>query len=246
MPGPERAKDDHHAYPPSRRGCRRRRHAGPRSHRRPGRPGRRRRPARASAAAAASVAATHHHHKLGTKSLVSVLLADRTGYDTNGKDFDILTAAVKAVLTAEPHSKVGVLADGKVRLTAFLPNDNAFRILVKDLTGTSPKSEADVFKAVASLGIPTVEKVLLYHVVPCTTITAKVALRSNYARLRTAAGPSIRIHVTRKGLFLQDKDHNSRNPKVIVTDINKGNRQIAHGIDRVLRPLDLPPVAKHH
>jgi uncharacterized surface protein with fasciclin (FAS1) repeats len=202
-------------------------------------------PAQASTAAAASVAATHHH-KLGTKSLVAVLLADRTGYDTNGKDFDILTAAVKAVLTAKPNSAVGVLANGKVRLTAFIPTDNAFRSLVKDLTGTSPKSEADVFKAVASLGIPTVEKVLLYHVVPCRTITAKVALRSNHAHLRTAAGASIKVRVTRKGLFLVDKDPNSRNPKVIAVDINKGNRQIAHAINRVLRPLDLPPVAKHH
>jgi hypothetical protein len=29
-----------------------------------------------------------------------------------------------------------------------------------------------------------------------------------------------------------------------VVDINKGNVQIAHGIDRVLRPLDLKPLAK--
>jgi uncharacterized surface protein with fasciclin (FAS1) repeats len=200
--------------------------------------------AQASTAAASSVAATHH--KLGTRSLVSVLLADRTGYDANGKDFDILTAAVKAVLTAKPNSAVGVLGNGKVALTAFIPNDDAFRILVRDLAGKSPKSEADVFKAVAGLGIPTVEKVLLYHVVPGKTITAKVALRSNNAYLTTAAGPTIKVRVTKSGLFLQDKDPNSRNPKVIAVDINKGNRQIAHAINRVLRPLDLPPVAKHH
>jgi uncharacterized surface protein with fasciclin (FAS1) repeats len=201
-------------------------------------------PAQTSTAASASAAATTH--KVGTKSLVSVLLADRKGYDTNGKDFDILTAAVKAVLAAKPKSAVGVLGNGKVALTAFIPNDNAFRILVRDLTGASPKAEADVFKAVASLGIPTVEKVLLYHVVPGKTITAKTALKSNNAYLRTAAGASIKVRVTGSGLFLQDKDSNSRNPKVVVVDINKGNRQIAHAIDRVLRPLDLPPVAKKH
>ena len=175
-----------------------------------------------------------------------MLLADKSGFDTNGKDFDILTAAVKAVLKAKPKSAVGVLANGKVALTAFIPNDNAFRILVRDLTATSPKSEAAAFTAVASLGIPTVEKVLLYHVVPGRTITAKVALRSNQARLRTAAGAKVKVRVTRSGLFLQDKDPNSRNPRVIAADINKGNRQIAHAIDRVLRPLDLPPVAKRH
>src|SRR3954447_19188285 len=119
--------------------------------------------AQASPAASGSVAGSHHH-KLGTKSLVSVLLADRTGYDTNGKDFDILTAGVKAVLTAKRNSAAGRLGNGKGRLTPFIPNDNAFRKLVKGLRGTSPRSEADVFKAVGSLGIPSVEKVLLYHV----------------------------------------------------------------------------------
>ena len=36
-----------------------------------------------------------------------------------------------------------------------------------------------------------------------------------------------------------DRDPNARNPRVIAPDINKGNKQIAHGINRVLRPLDL-------
>ena len=44
-------------------------------------------------------------------------------------------------------------------------------------------------------------------------------------------GPAIR---------LKDRDGNSRNARVIAVDINKGNKQIAHGIDRVLRPIDLP------
>jgi uncharacterized surface protein with fasciclin (FAS1) repeats len=203
-------------------------------------------PAPAKAAAAASASTTGTHHRLGTRSLVTVLLADKSGFDRNSKDFDILTAAVKAVLAAKPKSAVGVLADGKVRLTAFIPNDNAFRLLVKDLSGKTYKNEANVFKAVAGLGIPTVEKVLLYHVVPGATITARTALGSNNALLRTAEGAAIKVRVTRTGLFLQDKDPNARNPQVIAVDINKGNRQIAHAINRVLRPLDLPPVAKHH
>jgi len=47
-------------------------------------------------------------------------------------------------------------------------------------------------------------------------------------------------------IYLQDKDPNARNPRVIVPDVNKGNKQIAHAIDRVLRPFDLPPVATKH
>jgi uncharacterized surface protein with fasciclin (FAS1) repeats len=198
----------------------------------------------ATVATSTTTAASHHHH-LGTRSLVQVLLADKSGFDRNGKDFDILTAAVKAVLAAKPKSAVGVLANGKVRLTAFIPNDSAFRLLVRDLTGKAPAAEQDVFKAVASLGIPTVEKVLLYHVVPGRTITAKQASHSNGVWLRTAEGASIKVRVVGRTIFLQDKDPNARNPRVVVADINKGNRQIAHAIDRVLRPIDLPPVAKH-
>jgi uncharacterized surface protein with fasciclin (FAS1) repeats len=192
-----------------------------------------------------ATALTTHRHGLGTTSLAQVLFADTSGFDRNGKDFDILTAAVKAVLKAKPKSPVGVLANGKVRLTAFIPTDTAFRDLVRSLTGKNLRSERDVFKAVAGLGIPTVEKVLLYHVVPGATITAKQASRSNGARLMTAAGATIKVRVVGGKIFLQDKDPNARNPRVIAADINKGNRQIAHAIDRVLRPADLPPLAHH-
>jgi uncharacterized surface protein with fasciclin (FAS1) repeats len=201
-------------------------------------------PAAPAAPAAASVAAATSHH-LGTRSLVTVLLADKSGFDRNSKDFDILTAAVKAVLAAKPHSPVGVLANGKVALTAFIPTDDAFRYLVRDLTGKGPRSEAAVFKAVASLGIPTVEKVLLYHVVPGVTIPAKVALKANNVQLKTALGLKVKVRVVGGRIYLQDKDTNSRNPQVVAADINKGNRQIAHAINRVLRPLDLPPLAHH-
>lgn len=193
----------------------------------------------APAAPAAAATTSHHGHKLGTKSLVAVLTADKSGFDRNRQDFDVLTAAVKAVLAAKPKSAVGVLANGKVRVTAFIPNDGAFAVLVRDLTGKSLRNEADVFKTVASLGIPTVEKVLLYHVVPGKTINAKTALKANGARLHTAAGLSVKVRVVGKTIFLQDKDPDARNPRVIVADINKGNRQIAHAIDRVLRPVNL-------
>ena len=193
-----------------------------------------------AALGAAPAASTHHHrHHAGTRSLVAVLTADKNGFDRNRKDFDILTAAVKAVLAAKPDSPVGVLANGKVRVTAFIPNDAAFRLLVRDLTGKTLRNEADVFKAVAGLGIPTVEKVLLYHVVPGVTIPAKVVKRANGAVLPTAAGLTVKVRVTHCGIFLQDKDPDARNPRVVATDINKGNRQIAHAINRVLRPVDL-------
>lgn len=185
----------------------------------------------------------------GPESLASVLLADGNKFDKNSKDFDVVTEAALAVLTAKPGSPVGVLTDGTVALTAFIPNDRAFAHLVKSLTGKMPKTEQATFDAVAGLGIDTVESVLLYHVVPGATITKKQALKANGVKLTTALGSTIKVQVRGHGhsrvIALSDKDYNSRNPRVVKADINKDsdNVQIAHGIDRVLRPMDLPPLA---
>jgi uncharacterized surface protein with fasciclin (FAS1) repeats len=197
----------------------------------------------APAASASSGSAHRAESKpAGTKSLASVLLADPKGFDHDDHDYDVATAAVLAVLKAKPSSKVSVLTDGKTPVTAFVPNDKAFRRLVKDLTGTTPSSEKKVFEAVASLGIPTVEKVLLYHVVPGATITKSAALKADGAALKTAEGGSVTVDVRHHGssLRLVDADRNDKDPKVVAFNLNKGNRQIAHGIDRVLRPVDLP------
>ena len=79
----------------------------------------------------------------GTTSLAEVLAADGNRFDRNRHDFDIVDRAVRTVLKAKPNSPVGVLANGKDALTAFLPTDRAFRRLVRDLTGaTCPSREA--------------------------------------------------------------------------------------------------------
>lgn len=199
----------------------------------------------ASGLAAAPAAAHGKSKPLGTRSLAAVLTADTSGFDRNGRDFDILTAAVLAVLKAKPASPVGVLTNGKTALTAFIPNDRAFERLVADIQHTRKlPGEKQAFSAVAGLGINTVESVLLYHVVPGATIDRRAALRSDGAKLTTATGARITVDVTGcwawRGVKLIDADRNDRNPRVVAFNINKGNRQIAHAIDRVLRPVDLP------
>ncbi len=191
-------------------------------------------------AVGAAPTASAHSTTSGNRSLASVLAKDGSGFDRNWNDFDIVDNAVQAVLKAKPNSPVKVLADGKTRVTAFLPTDRAFRILVKDLTGTSYGSEKKVFEAVAGLGIDTVETVLLYHVVPGATITYKQALRSNGAALTMASGGTVKVQV-RSHVFVKlvDADTDDANPYVVKRDINKGNKQIAHAIDRVLRPVNL-------
>jgi uncharacterized surface protein with fasciclin (FAS1) repeats len=177
----------------------------------------------------------------GTTSLAEVLAADGNRYDRNWDDLDIVDKAVRAVLTAKPDSAVGVLADGDTALTAFVPTDRAFRKLVTSVTGDRPATEKEAFQTVASLGIDTVEDVLLFHVVPGSTIRYAQAKRADDARLETALGQHLGINVTQGEVRLVDADRNARNARVIkaAKNVNKGNVQIAHGIDRVLRPLDL-------
>ena len=60
-----------------------------------------------------------------------------------------------------------------------------------------------------------------------------------------ATGAKITVDVQRtwyhgKRVTLVDADRSDRNPAANKFDINRGNKQIAHGIDRVLRPIDLP------
>ena len=191
-----------------------------------------------AAAPAALPAAT------GTTSLAAVLTANGGGtFDKKWGDFDIVTAAVLAVLAEKPSSPVSALTDGSVALTAFIPNDRAFQTLVTSISGKTPKTEKATFKAVAALGIPTVESVLLYHVVVGPAINSKAALKADGAKLTTALGAKLRVKVTKApAIILGDKDPGARNARVILAkvDINKGNAQIAHGIDRVLRPINLP------
>ncbi len=178
------------------------------------------------------------------QSLAEVLAADGNRLDRNWNDFDVVDRAVRRVLAAKPTSSVGVLAEGSTRVTAFLPTDRAFRALVTDLTGDRRGTERGVLNSVNRLiDVNTLESVLLYHVVPGATITYRQAQSSDGANLATALPEStVRVNVTeRHNVFLGDADRNDRNPWVLraAKDVNKGNAQIAHGIHRVLRPVDL-------
>ncbi|MER7073289.1 fasciclin domain-containing protein [Terrabacter sp. NPDC000476] len=182
----------------------------------------------------------------GTRSLAAVLTADGDRFDRNWYDYDIVTEAVLAVLKAKPNSPVSVLTRGDRPVTAFIPNDRAFQVLAADLTHRWYGKESQVFSAlVGAVGVDAIESVLLYHVVPGAPISSQTALRSDGARLTTALpGATIKVDVLSRWLKLvrlvdQDRDDLDPllNPRAL--DINRGNRQVAHGIVLVLRPLDL-------
>lgn len=177
----------------------------------------------------------------GETSLATVLKVGQSKFDRDYADFDILTKAVETVLGAKPNSNVKLLADGMTALTVFAPTDQAFMNLATTLSGKKVKTEAAAFKVVAGLGVDTVENVLLYHVVPGSTILSQDALKANGAKLKSAVdGKTIGVKVTSKpAIILSDYAPKLTNPQVILTkvDINKGNKQVAHGIDGVLLPF---------
>jgi len=181
----------------------------------------------------------------GEDSLAGLLTSDGNTFDKNKNDFDIVTEAALAIVGAKPDSPVALIADGSTRLTVFAPTDEAFRLLAKDLTGKTIKSEKKVFDALVELaGVDTIETVLLYHVVPGKTLTSNKVLQANGAKLTTAQGGKITVKVTTKpstSVTLKDRDKDAQDPKAVLKalDLNKGNKQVAHGIDRVLRPIDL-------
>ena len=195
----------------------------------------------ALASAAVIGAAPAQAAPTGTTSLAEVLAADGNKLDGSWDDFDIVEKAVYAVLEAKPGSPVAVLADGDTALTAFVPTDRAFRKLVTDLTGDRKAGEKGVWRALKTIDADTIETVLLYHVVPGATIRYAQAKAADGAKLDTAQGGTLKVNVVGDHVRLRDADKDDKDATVIraAKNINKGNVQIAHGVDRVLRPIDL-------
>ena len=175
---------------------------------------------------------------LKTSPLTDVLTLAPNNFDNNLGDFDVFTAVFMDVWGMNPDSAVGAISKGDTALTAFVPTDRAFRKLVKHLTGKTPANEAATAAAVLSLGTATVEKVLLYHVVVGDPILSPAALQANGAVLNNAAGDSFRVKVAGTTITLIDKNKKHKNAVVLLSkvDVNKGNKQVAHGINQVMLP----------
>ena len=180
----------------------------------------------------------------GTDSLAALLGADGQELDDNWKDFDITEAAVLTVIGAKPKSPLLALTKGNKALTAFIPTDMAFRKLVADLTGATPATEQATVDALLEIAdVDTIEAVLLYHVVDGATLDSGDVVAAAKARTKvtTASGVTFRVTLKNRKVVIVDKDRDDADAKAITKalDLNEGNRQIAHGINRVLRPLDL-------
>ena len=173
-------------------------------------------------------------------TLAEVLLSDSAGddaggFDGNWNDYDIVTQAVLLF-----PDLVAAASDPSASLTAFLPTDQAFRVLVENLTNAWPNTEEGVFDIVASLGLPTVKTVLTYHLVGAK-VDAATALTLGGQRVATLQGGTFKVNV-RFGTIIKliDRDPDAKNAAVIAPNIGgEASNGFAHGVSLVLRPVDL-------
>ncbi len=179
---------------------------------------------------------------LGTDiSLGSILLADTSGPElrnANGDDYDILLAQVLRVLEAKPDSPVGILLDPTVPVTAFLPNDDAF-LATGLVTGRTSAEQAFDRRLSAAFAVDEIEQVLLGHVVVGQTLDSSVVVESDGASLTTAAGTTLTVEVRDDGSIAVVDDAEGNRDALLVLDaidINLGQVQIGHTVDRVLLP----------
>jgi len=162
----------------------------------------------------------------GTIVDVAVGASGSEGPDANGKDYDVLVAAVLATGLDQALA-------GDAELTVFAPNDRAFQRLVADLTGAGDlPSEADALTAVlATFTVEQITDILLYHVTQGTLDSADVL----------ASGPLTMLNgaiVTPASPFrLADETPALKDPKLVRQAIDLfATNGVIHTIDRVLVP----------
>jgi len=160
---------------------------------------------------------------------IVIEVSSTDGPDKNGKDYDILLAAVLAddVLTA------AVLGTGDfagVDLTVFAPTDKAFM----KLTGTD--SEADAAAALGDLiGTEALRDIVLYHVIGGQALSAERVFLDDFWKTKTfemANGDDLKV----RWLRLIDGTRNWVAPKVNAVDI-----QASNGVIHTIREVLMPP-----
>lgn len=191
----------------------------------------------------------------GSATLADKILAEA---DKDRGRYNIIGTVVGAILDSGVETKLALAANPGVEATAFLPTDVAFRRLVADLTGQKwwQVKESDVIPALLPLGIPTINAIVEYHVIP-GKVDYRTALsldtnRRNGTNVFVETLLGAEIGVDRRGFALQIDDSGAianpilagaglpeigpNNPFVVQADKNGGVNGIIHGISEVLLP----------
>lgn len=186
-------------------------------------------------------------------TLADMILADADGqYDWKFWDYDIIGEVVLAIVQDatgdNPTVSTDLLAatDPEQTLTAFLPDDMAFRRLAHDLTGRWIWRESKIIPALLDAvggDLQLINDIVEYHVVPGLAIDSATAAASSGASLPTVQGETIKVFVKKSWwgprIWLIDKDPDVRNARVDLRDVdNYAVNGIWHGITRVMLPID--------
>ncbi|MGB9374282.1 MAG: fasciclin domain-containing protein [Jiangellales bacterium] len=153
----------------------------------------------------------------------------------NWYDFDILTK-----LVAVDGTLLDAVQSPEAAVTLFAPNDRAFQLLAKDLTGRWFATETQTFNALAAAvasGDVNLTNVLTYHVVDGKVVKADVPFNTPVTTLN---GGDIKFKKKWFGIRIQDEVSAFRNPTIIRTDIGaKSSHSVIHSISRVLIPANV-------
>ncbi|MEO0666622.1 MAG: fasciclin domain-containing protein [Pseudomonadota bacterium] len=168
-------------------------------------------------------------------TLLNLLEESGGAPDADATDFDLLLTALQAT------GLDAVVDDEEAELTVFLPNDGAFVSLAQDL-GYAGEDEGEALQTILDASaaadpenpLQLVTDILTYHVSPGAQ-DAEAVLASE--TLATVNGETIGV----EGTTLVDQDADNADPTLIDTDIAASNG-IAHAIDEVLLPVDIPEV----
>lgn len=173
-------------------------------------------------------------------SVLDLLRRDRSGPElrrADGDDFDLLRVAVERVLRQRPDSPVAVLADPTRRATVLMPDDTAFTAALEQVAGRDLRNEvraADVLRSRSQVRIELLERVLLGHVVPGTTLTSERVLRADGRTLTTAAGTTLTVRVEGPTVSLLDADGDVVATRPAGLDLNRGQAQVGHAVGTVV------------
>lgn len=158
-------------------------------------------------------------------------------YPSAGK-LEIFKALKSRVLKAKPSSALSVLNEGTMPRTVFIPTDRAFVRLVQRITGEPKLSEGLALSYLSGLPLKRLESLLLRHKVTQTlgygeAVLAKRVLAS------TSSGVEVKIYQGPKGVLrLSNSEEASKvqRPALLpaLSNINLGNLQLAHMINRVM------------
>jgi uncharacterized surface protein with fasciclin (FAS1) repeats len=179
----------------------------------------------------------------GSLALAAPAQASTIG-DGNPYNFDIVKAAIAATNADDALA-------GLDSYTAFFPNDRAFEVLAKSQGVLAPDHQyggtvdetSIVTGLVNKLGLPAIEQVLLYHVVPNAYLPGAEVLAGNRIKTLTMANNQVlKVYVVSKSapfIVLGDQDGRFFNDYVVKSKINAiddGKSTVVHGISDVLLP----------